>query len=319
MTSSAMAASLFRTAPLRRAKPAHAPRRQEKVWDWVWGAPHRLLPDRIRFAVSRGAAVDRKMAAGTRTGQPGRGRGADHRSGRRRSCPALSTPWLDAFRNSPGRFLIGVLLVGELMVVGGWMQGHIRDLMRAIWRTPGASATRPDGIVYRIRSAGPYRALLLCAQILDFADLFRGSDLRLAAGRGDHAAQPGVVYARSIWPGGCVLRARIRRRGTVTGVATDPIRNQDTVLGDRARRGKEQVLPDHPRRDRSLGRWSCSSIEPDPDKAKGIETGPRGFGWERMTSAMMLGLPLRRLLAVELVRDHSSDRQHRSRRGRASI
>jgi hypothetical protein len=30
--------------------------------------------------------------------------------------------------------------------------------MRRIWRTPGAPATQDGGIVYRLRSAGPYRA-----------------------------------------------------------------------------------------------------------------------------------------------------------------
>ena len=37
--------------------------------------------------------------------------------------------------------------------------------------------------------------------------------------------------------------------------------------------------------------------EPDPEKAKGIETGPQGFGWSNMIWPMQLGVPLRRLLA----------------------
>jgi hypothetical protein len=36
--------------------------------------------------------------------------------------------------------------------------------------------------------------------------------------------------------------------------------------------------------------------EPNPDKAKGIETGPKGFGYEKMRPMMWLGLPIRRLL-----------------------
>jgi len=36
--------------------------------------------------------------------------------------------------------------------------------------------------------------------------------------------------------------------------------------------------------------------QPDPERAKGIETGPQGFGTEKMTSAMWLGLPIRRLV-----------------------
>jgi hypothetical protein len=37
--------------------------------------------------------------------------------------------------------------------------------------------------------------------------------------------------------------------------------------------------------------------EPDPEKAKGIETEPQGFGRDKMTAPLWLGLPIRRLLA----------------------
>jgi hypothetical protein len=37
--------------------------------------------------------------------------------------------------------------------------------------------------------------------------------------------------------------------------------------------------------------------ESDPEKAKGIETGPLGFGRDKMRTPMWLGLPIRRLLA----------------------
>jgi len=37
--------------------------------------------------------------------------------------------------------------------------------------------------------------------------------------------------------------------------------------------------------------------ESDPEKARGIETDPRGFGRDKMRSTMALGLPIRRLLA----------------------
>jgi len=39
------------------------------------------------------------------------------------------------------------------------------------------------------------------------------------------------------------------------------------------------------------------SGEIDPQKAKGIETGPQGYGFEKMTWRAVLGLPARRLLA----------------------
>ena len=50
--------------------------------------------------------------------------------------PGFVKPWLDSFRNSPGRFVIGVLLVAALIYAGGWLQGHIRDVMRGIEQWP---------------------------------------------------------------------------------------------------------------------------------------------------------------------------------------
>jgi len=37
--------------------------------------------------------------------------------------------------------------------------------------------------------------------------------------------------------------------------------------------------------------------EPNPGKAKGIETDPRGFGFAKMRPIMTLGVPIRRLLS----------------------
>jgi len=131
--------------------------RQEKVWDWVWGR-------RIVYFLTVFASLYLAALPLIEMWRPGRGPAGpaavvvpiiDLVAA---FLPTFVKPWLDAFRNSPGRFLIGVLLVGGLMVTGGRMQGHIRDLMRGIWRTPGAPATQDGGIVYRLRSAGPYRA-----------------------------------------------------------------------------------------------------------------------------------------------------------------
>jgi hypothetical protein len=72
--------------------------------------------------------------------------------------PSFAKPWLDAFRHSPGRFVIGLLVMALLMWIGGWMQTHIRDLMRTIWKQPTPSAERDNSWIHRLRSAGPYRA-----------------------------------------------------------------------------------------------------------------------------------------------------------------
>jgi uncharacterized protein (DUF2235 family) len=132
--------------------------RQEKVWDWVWGR-------RIVYFLTVLASLYLAALPLIEKWWPGRGPAGPAEvvvvpiiDLVAAFLPSFVTPWLDAFRNSPGRFLIGVLLVGGLMYAGGRMQGHIRDLMRGIWRTPGAPATRDGGTVYRLRSAGPYRA-----------------------------------------------------------------------------------------------------------------------------------------------------------------
>ncbi|MEO6783370.1 MAG: DUF2235 domain-containing protein, partial [Bradyrhizobium sp.] len=131
--------------------------RQEKVWDWVWGR-------RIVYFLTVFASLYLAALPLIEKWRPGRGPAGPAEvvvpiiDLVAAFLPGFVKPWLDAFRNSPGRFLIGVLLVGGLMYAGGRMQGHIRDLMRGIWRTPGAPATQAGGIVCRLRSAGPYRA-----------------------------------------------------------------------------------------------------------------------------------------------------------------
>ena len=211
MMSWAMTVPSPRTARLRRAAARSRAIRQEKVWDWVWAR-------RITYFLTVLASLYLAALPVIEKWWPGRGPASPAEvvvpiiDLAAAFLPGFVKPWLDAFRNSPGRFLIGVLLVGVLMYAGGWMQGRIRDLMRGIWRTPGAPATPPGGIVYRLRSAGTVSRLLLPAQILDFADRFRGFDLRVAGGRGSHAAQPGILRSVRSGAGGCAPRAKIRRR-----------------------------------------------------------------------------------------------------------
>ena len=103
--------------------------RQEKVWNWVWGR-------RITYFLTVFASLFVLALPLIEKWKPGRGPASPAEVvvpiidlvGA--FLPSFVKPWLEAFRNSPGRFLIGLVLVGVLMYVGGWMQGHIRDLMR---------------------------------------------------------------------------------------------------------------------------------------------------------------------------------------------
>ena len=93
MMSWAMTVPSPRMAPIAPSRSPFARHPSGEGLGLGLGAPHHLLPDRPRLIVSRGAAGDRKMVAGTRTGQPGRNRGADHRSGggvSARLCQALA-------------------------------------------------------------------------------------------------------------------------------------------------------------------------------------------------------------------------------------
>ena len=209
--------------------------------------------------------------------------------------PGLVKPWLDAFRNSPGQFLAGALLVGVLMFAGGWMQGHIRDLMRGIWRTPGAPALPPAGIVYRLRSAGPYRAFfyLLKHWILPSIFAFLIFVLLVAA---IATLVNRVSFAVFDLTGQVCVASQNPPAQPVTGSATAKFETKTlcSATGLSVERNKSYritlVVTDP---------WEDGHKfdEPDPEKAKGIETGPEGFGSEKMTSAMWLGLPIRRLVA----------------------
>src|SRR5882672_2738187 len=143
----------------RIAEPQAASRaiRQEKVWDWVWAR-------RVTYFLTVFASLFLAALPLVEKWRPGRGPASPAEIivpvidliGA--FLPSFAKPWLDAFHDSPGRFLGAALAVGVLMYAGGWMQGHIRDLMRRIWRTPGATALGPSGFVHRLRTAGPYLA-----------------------------------------------------------------------------------------------------------------------------------------------------------------
>ncbi len=269
--------------------------RQEKVWDWVWGR-------RIVYFLTVFASLFIAALPLIEKWRPGRGPVSPAEfvvpviDLVAAFLPNFVKPWLDAFRNSPGRFLVGLLLVGGLMYAGGWMQGHIRDLMRGIWRTPGDPATQPGGIVYRLRSAGPYRACLYLLKywilptlfaLLIFVFLLAAAITlvnRVSFTAFDLAGQ---VCASSQNPparpvsGVATARFETKTLCTATGLAVQKNRSYRITL----------VVTDP---------WEDGHAfdQPDPDQARGIETGPRGFGWDKMTSAMVLGLPIRRLLAT---------------------
>jgi hypothetical protein len=205
--------------------------------------------------------------------------------------PNFVKPWLDAFRNSPGRFLIGVVLVIVLMYAGGWIQGHIRDLMRRIWKRPQEPTAAPGGFVYKLRSAGPYRAFFYWLKHWALPTIFAAIILsfwRLSVLR---------------WSIARCLRSSISRKrlhaepvgGTGHSRRDREIRTRDVVRGDGAsvERGKTY-------------RVTFVVTEPQEDGYRPKEPNPKGQGYrnrsariwrDKMRWTMAPGVPIRRLLA----------------------
>jgi uncharacterized protein (DUF2235 family) len=268
--------------------------REEKVWDWVWAR-------RVTYFLTVFASLFLASLPLIEKWRPGRGPASlaevivpiiDLAGA---FLPSFVKPWLDAFRNSPGRFLIGVVAVAVLMYAGGWMQGHIRDVMRRIWRTPDEPAVQPEGFVYKLRSAGPYRAFFYWLKHWALPSIFAfiifvvlASAVVAIVNRALFAAfdLTGQVCMPSQNPparpvtGSATASFETRALCAPTGLAVEKNKSYRITL----------VVTDPWEDGHKFG-------ESDPERAKGIETGPEGFGYEKMRPMMWLGIPIRRLLA----------------------
>jgi len=266
--------------------------RQEKVWDWVWA--RRITYFLTVFASLLLAAMPLIVAW-----RPGRGPASPAEIivpvidlvGA--VLPSFAKPWLEAFRNSPGRFLGGALAVGVLMYAGGWMQGYIRDRMRRIWRTPGAPAQQPSGFVYRLRTAGPYLAFFYVLKHWILPSIFAflifvclASAVVALVNRVSFAVLDltGKVCTPSQNPSAQLV--------VTAGKATFDIAKPCAATGLAVQRGRSyRITLD------VTDPWEDGHKfeEADPNKAKGIATDPQGFGFDKMHWQMALGLPIRRL------------------------
>jgi hypothetical protein len=275
--------------PSADTEPASASRadRQEKVWDWVWAR-------RITYFLTVFASLYLAALPLIEKWKPGRGPASPAEiivpviDVVGAFLPNFVKPWLDAFRQSPGRFLIGVLLLAILMIAGSWMQGKIRDLMRVIWNKPVPLAPRPGGFVYRLRTAGPYLAFFyllkhwilpaIFALMIFLVLVFAGVSLvnRVSFALFDVAGH--VCTGQDAQP---VTANTAPRPFETTALCA--------ATGLAVEKGKSY-------------RVTLAVTDPwedgyNPANAKGIKTGPQGFGFEKMTWKMWFGLPFRRLLA----------------------
>jgi uncharacterized protein (DUF2235 family) len=273
------------SVPIDAHAATRAPR-QGTVWDWVWGR-------RIVYFMTVLAALYLASLPLIEKWRPGRGAASPFEIVTPlidlvgAFLPSFAKPWLDAFRHSPGRFVVGFLVLALLMWIGGWMQTRIRDLMRTIWKAPAQSAERDNSWVHWLRSAGPYRAFFYVLKHWILPAFFAA-----------------VILLILLYTGFCLV-SRVSfmafdATGYVCTSATPavPVPFETKALcaptGISVTKGQtyEMVLTvTEPWQDGYKFR------ETDPRRAKGIETGPEGFGYDKMTPMMYLGLPLRRQIA----------------------
>jgi|SRR6266851_1269121 len=273
--------------------------RQERVWDLVW--KRRV----IYFATMFGLLFLACMPILQRF-YPGLGAGSPFGflvpivDAAANYLPNFLKSWFDAFREAPERLFAGALFVGLLSWYGSSLQGRIRDQMREIWKTPRVLVTKdPDSWIYKLRNAGMYKAsyYVLTHWILPttFAALIAVMLITLAYCT---VAVLGRVSFAAYDVSGHVCRSS-STAAAVTAQPQDPPIKIDTRMlcnatGLTVKKGQTYdvslVIKDgwedgH--------KWN----EPDPGKAKGIETDPNGFGWDKMTWRMTPGLPYRRLIS----------------------
>jgi uncharacterized protein (DUF2235 family) len=277
------------------AEPGAAARglREEKVWNWVWAR-------RVTYFLTVFASLFLVALPLINAWRPGRGPASPAEIvvplidliGA--FLPSLVKPWLEAFRNAPGRFLGGALAVGVLMYVGGWMQGYISDAMRQIWRRPAAAAPRPAGFVYRLRTAGPYRAFFYLLKHWTLPTIFAALIFVCLASAIVAVVNRTAFAVLDLSGKVCTPSQNPSARLVVTTAkATFDTSNPCTATGLDVQRGKTYritLVVTEPWEDgHRFG-------ESDPEKARGIETDPLGFGFDKMRWKMAFGLPIRRLV-----------------------
>ncbi len=257
--------------------------RQERVWDWVWAR-------RVTYFATVAASLYLAALPLINAWRPPRGPASPAEvvvpliDMVGALLPAFVAPWLEAFRHAPGRFLIGVVAVLLLLDLGGRMQGRIRDLMRTIWRSPSStSPPQPASAVYRLRNAGAYRAFFYLLKhwllptffaavifvVLTFAVFNVVNRLSfLAFDAAGSVCTPGVTTT-AVTATPATRPFATKTLCTATGLAVQAQRSYRVTL----------VVTD-PWQD------GYKFDEPDPDKARGIATGPEGFGRDRMRPLM---------------------------------
>jgi uncharacterized protein (DUF2235 family) len=271
---------------------------QERTWNWVWAR-------RVAYFATVFASLFLVALPLIEKFRPGLGPASPFEwlipvvAALAHFLPGLVTPWIAAFKNSPERLAMGGVLVAALLLVSGSLQGRIGDVMRGIWQeslnappSRGPVSAEPDDVLYRVRTASVYRGFFyalthwvlptIFAFIILLSMLYGGSVLVSRAFFA--AASASGFVCRGSGGGGAPMEAA----RTVTFETKDLC----GATGLAVRKGSEYRVTL-----RITDAWEDGhdSRASDPRKAKGIETGPNGFGQDKAIWTMAPGIPFRRL------------------------
>ncbi len=263
--------------------------RQQHVWNWVWWR-------RVVYFLTVLASLFLAALPLLEKWKPGLGPASSFEFIRPVfSVVALFVPsflsfWLNAFKNAPGWFVLGAVIVAILLLVGGNVQRKIRDIMRTIWRDPDEPCAEPTDVIYRLRSSGPYRAFfhVLKYWVLPFAFavlLWLGIFVVLYF-------VPALV-SRAMFGTANALGYVCDPKGgvEVAGTGTSPpflTRDICTSTGLIVKKGTTYRVAI-----KVGSAWIDGYREGKPG---GIPTDPRGFGWSKTKALQYLGVPYRRLM-----------------------
>jgi hypothetical protein len=210
--------------------------------------------------------------------------------------PGLAAPWLDSFKAAPGYFAIATAVIGGLLYVSGGLQGRSRDTMRPLWLKSLAapvgtpeSNEKPGGWIYGLRTHPLYRVFFialthwLLPSLVALTILITGIYGFLVIGNRV------VFFTENLFGGVCSPSAEVRPVAAKSGPVnfdTTKLCNPSGLLVTKGATYQVTFTTTVP--------WE------DGHRAKeaGIPTDPRGFGREKMTGWMWLGLPFRRYISV---------------------
>jgi uncharacterized protein (DUF2235 family) len=269
---------------------------QERVWNWVWGR-------RVVYFATLFLSLAILAMPVWQSWRPGRGAGGWAEilipvvAGLGQVLPDLASPWIKAFQQGPERLAVLGGLIIVLLWFGRSLETHIGDVMRQIWALTIAGKAPPPPTLPRIhnslcwlRASSGYRGFFYAlanwilptffAAVIVVALFYVGLVVvsRVLFGVGDAI---GVVCRPS---GQTVEAGQVETAAKVIQFETKDVCHATGVTVAKGATYRVKITVTEPWEDG----YDAKTGKP------GIPTGPDGFGQDRATRMMALGLPFRR-------------------------